>query len=93
MYDFLEKLFRVVFPRLRDFRGLETDKFDSLGNYSIGLKEQIVFPEVDYAKIDKIRGLQITFVTSVNDFGQAKSLLTKLGIYWKDCFMRERNWK
>ena len=80
MYDFLEKLFQIVIPRLRDFRGLSPKQFDGRGDYTLGLKEQIVFPEVDYAKIDKIRGLEITVVTSTDDNAQAKLLLSKLGM-------------
>ena len=67
MYNFLEKLFTIVFPRLRDFKGVPKKGFDGRGNYNLGLKEQIVFPEIDYAKIDKTRGLQITIVTDTNE--------------------------
>ena len=80
MYDFVEKLFNIVIPRFRDFRGLSPKHFDGQGNYTVGMKEQIVFPEIDYAKIDKIRGLEITFVTSADSNDTAKALLTKLGM-------------
>jgi len=80
MYDFIEKLFALVLPRLRDFQGLSLKSFDGQGNYSLGLTEQIVFPEIDYGKIDRIRGLEITFVTSAPDNQQAKALLEQLGM-------------
>jgi large subunit ribosomal protein L5 len=80
MYFFLEKLFRIVLPKLRDFKGVSSSGFDGQGNYNLGLTEQIVFPEIDYAKIDKTRGLQITLVTSAKDEKQAKRLLENLGM-------------
>jgi len=80
MYNFLEKLFTIVFPRLRDFRGVPKKGFDGRGNYNLGLREQIVFPEIDYAKIDKTRGLQITIVTDTNEDKKAERLLTELGM-------------
>jgi len=80
MYIFLEKLTRIVLPRVRDFRGLKTSGFDGQGNYNLGLREQIVFPEIEYDKIDKIRGLEITFVTSASTNEAAKMLLEKLGM-------------
>jgi len=80
MYNFLEKLFTIIFPRLRDFRGVSKKGFDGRGNYNLGLREQIVFPEIDYAKIDKVRGLQITIVTSAKDDKQAERLLKELGM-------------
>lgn len=80
MYDFLEKLFKIVLPRLRDFKGVSSSGFDSHGNYNLGLSEQIVFPEIDYAKIDKIRGLQITIVTNAQDSQKAKRLLEEMGM-------------
>jgi large subunit ribosomal protein L5 len=80
MYDFLEKLFKIVLPRLRDFKGVSSSGFDSHGNYNLGLSEQIVFPEIDYAKIDKIRGLQITVVTNAQDGQKAKRLLEEMGM-------------
>ncbi|HUS52191.1 MAG TPA: 50S ribosomal protein L5 [Candidatus Bathyarchaeia archaeon] len=80
MHDFLEKLFKIVFPRLRDFQGVSIKSFDGHGNYSLGLPEQIVFPEVDYAKIDKVRGLEITVVTTSKSDKGAKRLLELLGM-------------
>jgi len=80
MYAFLEKLFKIVLPRLRDFKGMAVSGFDGRGNYNLGLSEQIVFPEIDYAKIDKIRGLQITIVTNAQDNQRAKRLLEELGV-------------
>jgi large subunit ribosomal protein L5 len=80
MYDFIEKLIYIVLPRVRDFHGVPIDAFDGHGNYSLGIKEQIVFPEIDYAKIDKTRSLEITIcTTSKNDEGGRK-LLTALGL-------------
>ena len=80
MYSFLEKLFKMVLPRLRDFKGASNSGFDGRGNYSFGISEQIVFPEIDYAKVDKIRGLQITFVTNAGNNQKAKRLLEELGM-------------
>lgn len=80
MYDFLDKLFSIVLPRVRDFRGLPTNSFDTAGNYSVGLREQTVFPEVDYTVIDKVRGLQITIVASSRDKQQTRKLLELLGL-------------
>ena len=80
MLDFLEKLFKVVFPRLRDFQGVPLKSFDGHGNYTLGIPEQIVFPEVDYAKIDKVRGLEVTITTTTNSDKQAKRLLELLGM-------------
>lgn len=80
MYAFLEKLFKIVLPRLRDFKGVSNAGFDGRGNYNLGLSEQIVFPEIDYAKIDKTRGLQVTIVTNARDNQKAKRLLEELGV-------------
>lgn len=80
MYAFLEKLMTIVFPRVRDFRGVSGTSFDSQGNYSVGFNEQIVFPEIDYSKIDKIRGLEVTIVTTARDNVQGKALLKMLGM-------------
>ncbi|MBI4039643.1 50S ribosomal protein L5 [Candidatus Daviesbacteria bacterium] len=82
-YAFLDKLFNIVLPRLRDFRGLAMSGFDGRGNFSLGLREQTVFPEIEYAKIDKIRGLEITIVTTASNDQQAKELLLKLGMPFK----------
>jgi large subunit ribosomal protein L5 len=80
MFDFLEKLTKIVLPRLRDFQGVSRRSFDGHGNYTLGLQEQIVFPEVDYEKIDKTRGLEITLVTSTDSDRQAQILLEELGL-------------
>ena len=79
MYDFLEKLFRIVLPRLRDFQGLSLSGFDGYGNYNLGIKEQIVFPEIDYGKIDRVRGLQISIVTTAPNDQVARRLLSLMG--------------
>ncbi len=80
MYEFLEKLVRIVLPRVRDFRGISKRGFDGRGNYSLGLSEQIVFPEIEYAKVDKARGLEMTFVTSAGDDRAGYKLLSLLGM-------------
>jgi large subunit ribosomal protein L5 len=80
MYEFLDRFINVTVPRLRDFRGLPTRSFDGRGNYSIGIKEQMVFPEVDYDKVEKIHGMNITFVTSAGRDDMAMALLRELGM-------------
>jgi large subunit ribosomal protein L5 len=80
MYDFFDRLVNVVLPRLRDFRGLSRDSFDGRGNYNLGMKEQIVFPEIDYDKIDKVRGLQVNIVTTAERDDEARSLLELMGM-------------
>ncbi|EKD87183.1 MAG: hypothetical protein ACD_37C00018G0002 [uncultured bacterium] len=80
MYDFFDKLVKVVFPRFRDFRGVRDQGFDGRGNFTLGISEQIVFPEIEYSKIDKIRGLEITFVTTGEDKKETRKLLEILGI-------------
>ena len=80
MYDFLDKLISIVLPRFRDFRGLSPDSFDNQGNYSIGIKEQIAFPEINYDKVDKVRGLQVTLVTTAKNRKEAMGLLELLGM-------------
>ena len=80
MYDFLDRLISVALPRVRDFRGVPKRGFDGRGNYTLGIKEQVVFPEIDIDKLDKIRGLQISFVTSAKTDDEAKALLTHLGM-------------
>ena len=83
MYDFAYKLFNVALPRVRDFRGVSGDAFDGRGNYSMGIKEQLIFPEIEYDKIDKIRGIDIIFVTTAKTDEEAKELLTLLGMPFK----------
>ncbi|MCY0863337.1 MAG: 50S ribosomal protein L5 [Sulfobacillus sp.] len=80
MYDFVEKLFFMALPRVRDFRGVSTRGFDGRGNYTLGVKEQIIFPEIEYDKIDKLRGMDITLVTSANTDEEAEMLLRLLGM-------------
>lgn len=80
MFDFFEKLVKIVLPRLRDFRGVSRDALDGRGGFTLGLAEQIVFPEVEYGKIDKARGLEITFVTSGRNQHETMLLLTKMGV-------------
>ena len=84
MYDFAFKLFNVALPRVRDFRGVGTDSFDGRGNYSMGIREQLIFPEIEYDKIDKIRGMDIIFVTTAKTDEEARELLTLLGMPFKN---------
>lgn len=76
MYEFLDRLFNVALPRVRDFRGINANSFDGRGNYNMGVKEQLIFPEIDYDKIDKVRGMDICFVTTANTDEEARELLT-----------------
>ena len=80
MWYFLDKLLNVALPRIRDFRGVSPDGFDGRGNYSLGMREQVVFPEIDYDKIDKLRGLEVSIVTTARSDDEARSLLTRLGM-------------
>ena len=80
MYDFAYKLFNVALPRVRDFRGVSKNSFDGRGNYSIGIKEQLIFPEIEYDKVDKVRGMDIIFVTTAKTDEEARELLTLLGM-------------
>ena len=80
MYDFAYKLINVALPRVRDFRGISSNSFDGRGNYSMGVKEQLIFPEIEYDKIDKIRGMDIVFVTTAKTDEEARELLTLLGM-------------
>ncbi|HAA90120.1 MAG: 50S ribosomal protein L5 [Thermoanaerobacterales bacterium 50_218] len=84
MYDFFEKLVNVVLPRVRDFRGVSPRSFDGRGNYSLGLREQVVFPEIDYDKIDKIRGMDITVVTTAKTDEEARALLSLMGMPFRE---------
>ena len=83
MYDFAYKLINVALPRVRDFRGLSANSFDGRGNYSMGVKEQLIFPEIEYDKVDKLRGMDIIFVTTAKTDEEAKELLTLLGMPFK----------
>ena len=84
MYDFVYKLFNVALPRVRDFRGVSKNSFDGRGNYSMGVKEQLIFPEIEYDKVDKIRGMDIIFVTTAKSDEEARELLTLLGMPFKN---------
>jgi len=79
MYEFVDKLFNVAFPRVRDFRGISGNSFDGRGNYSTGIKEQLIFPEIEYDKIDKVRGMDINFITTAETDEEAKELLSLMG--------------
>ena len=83
MYDFAYKLFNVALPRVRDFRGVSGNSFDGRGNYSMGIKEQLIFPEIEYDKVDKLRGMDIIFVTTANSDEEAKELLKLMGMPFK----------
>ena len=84
MYDFAYKLFNVALPRVRDFRGVSDKSFDGRGNYSMGVKEQLIFPEIEYDKVDKIRGMDIIFVTTAKTDEEAKELLKLMGMPFKN---------
>ena len=84
MYDFLNKLINVALPRVRDFRGISGKAFDGAGNYSLGIKEQLIFPEIDYDKIDKIKGLNISIVTTAKSNEEGKELLRLMGMPFKN---------
>lgn len=79
MYEFVDRLFSIAFPRVRDFRGINGNSFDGRGNYSVGVREQLIFPEIDYDKIDAVRGMDIAFVTSAKTDEEGKELLSLLG--------------
>ena len=79
MWEFLDRLFNVALPRVRDFRGISADSFDGRGNYALGIKEQLIFPEIEYDKIDKIRGMDIIIVTTAHTDEEARSLLEQVG--------------
>ncbi len=79
MYEFVDRLFNVALPRVRDFRGINPNSFDGRGNYSMGVKEQLIFPEIEYDKIDKVRGMDIAFITTAKTDEEARELLTMLG--------------
>jgi large subunit ribosomal protein L5 len=84
MYEFVDKMFNVVLPRVRDFRGISPKSFDGRGNYTLGLKEQIIFPEIEYDKVDTIRGMDIVFVTTAKTDEEAKELLGLMGMPFAD---------
>jgi large subunit ribosomal protein L5 len=84
MYEFLDRLINLALPRIRDFRGISRRSFDGRGNYTLGLREQIIFPEIDYDKVDKIRGMEVAIVTSAPDDAQGYALLKRLGMPFRD---------
>ncbi len=84
MYDFLDKLVNVALPRLRDFQGVSTDAFDGRGNYTLGIREQLVFPEINYDRIDKVRGMEITIVTTARTDEEGRRLLRLLGMPFRN---------
>ncbi len=80
MYEFLDRLISVALPRVRDFRGVSSKSFDGRGNYTLGLRDQLLFPEIDYAKVDKTKGMNVTIVTTAKDDSSARALLTQFGM-------------
>ena len=83
MYEFLDRLVNLALPRVRDFRGVNPNAFDGRGNYALGIKEQLIFPEIEYDKVDKVRGMDIIFVTTANTGEEARELLTQFGMPFK----------
>lgn len=83
MYEFLERFFNLALPRVRDFRGINPNSFDGRGNYAMGIKEQLIFPEIEYDKVDKVRGMDIIFVTTAQTDEEARELLTQFGMPFK----------
>jgi large subunit ribosomal protein L5 len=84
MYDFLDRLFSVALPRVRDFRGIPSKSFDGRGNFSLGIREQLIFPEIDYDKVEKVRGMDVTIVTSARTDEEARSLLALMGLPFRE---------
>ncbi|MGH8631628.1 MAG: 50S ribosomal protein L5, partial [Burkholderiales bacterium] len=84
MYEFLDRLMNLALPRVRDFRGVPTSSFDGRGSYTLGLRDQIIFPEVDYAKVDKLRGMNVTFVTTARTDEESRLLLQYLGMPFRN---------
>ena len=84
MYEFVDRFFNLALPRVRDFRGINPNSFDGRGNYSMGVKEQLIFPEIEYDKIDKVRGMDINFITTANTDEEAKELLSLMGAPFAD---------
>lgn len=84
MYEFFDRLVNIVLPRVRDFKGVSPKSFDGRGNYTLGLKDQLVFPEIDYTKVERSRGMNITIVTSAQDDQEALALLKKLGMPFRE---------
>lgn len=84
MYEFLDRLVNIALPRIRDFRGISAKSFDGRGNFTVGLREQLVFPEIDYDEIDKVRGMEVTIVTTARTDEEGKALLSRLGMPFRD---------
>lgn len=84
MFEFVDRLFNIALPRVRDFRGVSNNAFDGRGNYTLGLKDQIIFPEIDYAKVEKLRGMNVTFVTTAKTDGEGRALLKALGMPFRN---------
>lgn len=84
MYEFLDRLFNLAIPRIKDFQGISSDQFDKRGNFTLGLREQLVFPEISYEKVERIQGLSVTIVTTAEDDEEAKELLVSLGLPFKN---------
>jgi large subunit ribosomal protein L5 len=80
MYEFLDRLIAIALPRMRDFRGLSTKSFDGRGNYTLGMRDQLIFPEVDYARVEKLKGMNVTIVTTAKDDNEARALLRHFGM-------------
>jgi large subunit ribosomal protein L5 len=80
MYEFLDRLISIALPRMRDFRGLSTKSFDGRGNYTLGMRDQLIFPEVDYARVEKLKGMNVTIVTTAKDDNEARALLRQFGM-------------
>jgi large subunit ribosomal protein L5 len=83
MYEFMDRLVNMALPRVRDFRGVSTKSFDGRGNYTLGVRDQLIFPEIDYARVDKLKGMNVTIVTTARDDNQARALLKHLGMPFK----------
>ena len=92
MYEFLDRLVNLALPRVRDFRGVSADSFDGRGNYALGIKEQIIFPEIEYDKIDKVRGMDVIVVTTAKTDEEARELLRLFNMPFKKYFRREIQW-
>ncbi|MEG4964989.1 50S ribosomal protein L5, partial [Microcoleus sp. K4-C2] len=84
MYDFLDRLINLALPRIRDFRGISPKSFDGRGNYSLGLREQLIFPEIEYDRIDQIRGMDISIITTANTDEEGRALLKEMGMPFRD---------
>jgi large subunit ribosomal protein L5 len=80
MYEFLDRLISIALPRVRDFRGVSTKSFDGRGNYTLGMRDQLIFPEVDYARVERLKGMNVTIVTTAKDDNQARALLRQFGM-------------